>query len=353
MKISFQKKDKDPTVVQGMKVNYAPAKRAAAQWRWYIVLLCVSSPLIYFLIKLLLAWWIVSAQGFVSLARIDVNSNASGVIEKLHVQTGQQVTAGQTLAQLYNADLESQIALNKAEYAALQSKTGMAGDDAHLRLVRQRVRLADENLATSKAFLQDVGFLLSQGAATVADLNLARERNNRAQMEYDQARYEMDRLRAPGLLPAVDADAGTARMRIQAQLKALNDEQNRLAQKAPISGRVLDVFVVEGAFVSPGTPMLLLGAADKPYVVAYLPTQYARYGRKGQRANVRLADGTRLPAVVRQDATLTKRLPADLSSPIGSRDIMLLVELDLIAPLPEIQWVDGLPVSVRFAFRFF
>jgi hypothetical protein len=32
---------------------------------------------------------------------------------------------------------------------------------------------------------------------------------------------------------------------------------------------------------------------------------------------------------------------------------MLLVELDLVAPLPEIQWVDGLPVSVRFAFRLF
>ncbi len=353
MKIDFQKKDRDPTVVQGMKVAYAPAKRVAAQWRWYIVLLCVSSPLIYFLIKLLLAWWIVSAQGFISLARIDVNSNANGVIEKLQVHTGQQVTAGQTLAQLYNAELESQMALRKAEYTALQTGTGAAADDPQLRLARQRVRLAEENLTIGKAFFKDVGFLQGQGAATVADLNLARERYNRAQVEYDQARYELDRLRAPGSRPAADTDNGAALLRIQAQIKALDGEQSRLAQTAPISGRVLDVFVVEGAFVSPGTPLLLLGAADKPYVVAYLPTQYARYGRKGQRATVRLADGTRLPGVVRQDATLTKRLPADLSSPIGSRDIMLLVELDLIAPLPEIQWVDGLPVSVRFAFRLF
>ena len=104
---------------------------------------------------------------------------------------------------------------------------------------------------------------------------------------------------------------------------------------------------------SSGTPIQLLGSTDQPHVVAYLPTQHARYARKGQRATVRLADGTTLPAIVRQDATLTKRLPADLSSPIGSRDIMLLVHLDLGAPLPAIQWVDGLPVSVRFALRLF
>jgi multidrug efflux pump subunit AcrA (membrane-fusion protein) len=352
MKISFQKQDKDPTVVHGMKVAYAPAKRAAAQWRWYVVLLCVSSPLIYFLIKLLLAWLIVSAQGFVSLVRIDVNSNASGIVERLHVRTGQQVTAGQTLAQLRNADLEAQMALRRAEYTALHP-AGEAADTPQLRLARQRARLAGENLTTSRAFLKDVGFLRNQGAATVADLNLARERCNRAQMEYDQAHYELERLQAPGRPGATDADTGAARMRLQAQMTALTDEQNRLTQTAPMAGRVLDLFVVEGAFISPGTPMLLLGSADKPHIVAYLPTQHARYARQGRQATVRLADGTTLAAVVSQDAILTKRLPADLSSPIGSRDIMLLVELDLAAPLPAIQWVDGLPVSVRFAFRWF
>jgi multidrug resistance efflux pump len=307
MKISFQKQDRDPTVVQGMKVAYAPAKRAAAQWRWYVVLICVSSPLIYFLIKLLLAWLIVSAPGFVSLARIDVNSNASGIIETLHARTGQQVTAGQPLAQLRNADLSTQMALRKAEYNALQSAGGSA-DAPHLRLARQRERLAGENLATSEAFLKDVVFLRNQGAATLADLNLARERYNRARMEYDQARFELDRLQASGRPATADADAGAALLRVQAQITALADEAHRLTQTAPMAGRVLDLFVVEGAFVSPGTPLLLLGSTDKPYVVAYLPTEHARYARKGQRATVRLADGKRLPAVVRQDATLTKRL---------------------------------------------
>jgi len=52
MKISFQKKDKDPAMVQGLRVPYAPARRKAAQWRWYVILLIVSSPLLFFLFKM-------------------------------------------------------------------------------------------------------------------------------------------------------------------------------------------------------------------------------------------------------------------------------------------------------------
>jgi multidrug resistance efflux pump len=351
MKISFQKPEKDPTVVHGMKVAYAPAKRVASRWRWYIVLLCVSSPLIYFLIKLLLAWFIVSAPGFISLERVDVNSNASGIIERLQVRTGQQVAAGQPLVQLRNSDLETQMALRQAEYKALRSEHIQGTSAPQLRLLRQKILLAGENLETGRKFLKDVVFLRNQGAATVADLDLARERYNRARMEYDQARFELDRLQAAPAPAQVSSSGDEARARLEAQIAALGKEQRRLTQTAPITGRVLDVFAAEGAFVAPGAPILLLGSTDKPHIVAYLPTQYARYARQGQRATVRLSDGTTLPAVVLQNATLAKRLPADLSSPVGSRDIMLLVHLDLVAPLPEIQWVDGLPVSVRFAFR--
>jgi multidrug resistance efflux pump len=353
MKVSFQKPDKDPTVVHGLKVAYAPAKRAAAQWRWYIILLCVSSPLIYFLVKLLLAWFIVGAPGFVSLARIDVNSGAAGIVTQLQVQTGQMVTAGQPLLQLYSADLATQMTLRQAEYQALRPDTPLPDTNPQARLLRQRLRLAEESLGAGKAFLENVTFLRGQGAATVADQNLARERYNRVQMEYDQARFEWERLGAQPGRPAASAETATALKRAEAQIAALEAEQRRLTQTAPQSGRVLDVFAVEGAILSPGAPILLLGIADKPSVVAYLDTHHARYARKGQRATVRLADGTTLPAVVRADATLTKRLPADLSSAIGTRDIMLLVHLDLEAPLPEIQWVDGLPVNVRFAFRLF
>jgi len=91
-----------------------------------------------------------------------------------------------------------------------------------------------------------------------------------------------------------------------------------------------------------------LNYVDKPSVIAYLSPKYGKYARKGQKAVVKLPNGETLQAKVNTDSNLTKRLPADLSSPIGSRDLMLLVSLELESPLPDFQWVDGLPVSVRF-----
>jgi len=155
-------------------------------------------------------------------------------------------------------------------------------------------------------------------------------------------------------VPLANKEATTqAAARIDAQIASLKQAGERLAQRTPNSGRVLDIMATEGSALAPGAPILLLGHTEKPYVVAYLNPKYARYARQGQTAQVGLPDGSSLPAEVRTDAALTKRLPADLSSPVGSRDIMLLVMLELKAPLPDIQWVDGLPVSVRFDFKFF
>lgn len=352
MKFSFQKKDIDPAVVQGIRVPYAPARRKAAQWRWYLILLIVSSPLLFFLFKMAKSFVIVDAAGFVSLERVAVNSSSTGIVETLLVKTGQDVSQGALVARLFDPHLESRKTLLQSELEGLVQVSSPTGT-ARRRMLRRRLELASRILESQNQYLSKVAFLVDQGAATVAELNLARERSNRAQMDYDQAWYENQRFKEgrsaspPG---NEGAEVEAARRRIKAEIKALGREQALLEQLAPFNGRVLDVFAAQGQSLSPGTPILLLGRSDRPSIVAYLAPKYARYAQNGRTATVTLPDGQKLMAKVRENANLTKRLPADLSSPIGSRDLMLLVNLELTTPLPDIQWVDGLPVSVRFHF---
>ena len=353
MKVSFQKKDKDPTVVQGMRIPYAPARRKAAQWRWYLILLIVSSPLLFFLFKMVKSFVVVDASGFVSLERVTVNSNSTGILETLFVETGQDVSRGKVVAHLYDPHLDGQKILLESELEVI-GQTPSTNGKARLQLIRRRLRLTKEILTTQNQYLHNVQFLIEQGAATAAELNLARERRNQAQMDYDQAWFEHQKLQEDRSRPTpgtVDAEAESGRLQIIAKIKALEREQALLDQVAPYTGRVLEVFAVQGQTLSPGAPMLLLGRSDKPSVVAYLAPKYVKYAQIGRYATVTLPGGRKLRARVRENANLTKRLPADLSSPIGSRDLMLLVNLDLLTPLPEIQWVDGLPVSVRFHYR--
>ena len=352
MKVSFLRKEKDPTVVHGMKVPYAPAKRHAAKLRWYIILLLVSSPLIYFLIKLGLAWVIVAAPGYITMDQVEINSKADGVVDHVYVQVGQDIAAGETVVRLFNPHLASQMMLRRAELSALAPEESTAGS-AHVDLLKRRVSLAKENVSVANAYLNNVDFLFGQGAATVAELNLARERRNRTQIEYDEALFDYRRLSDGSGQTAANGDRSreVARKRIEAQIESLERDQGRLVQTTPFAGRVLDILAREGESLSNGVPILLLGRAETPYVEAYLEPKYADYARKGAEAVVKFSDGTRLQAVVREDAGLARRLPSDLTSPIGSRDMMLMVRLDLIEPLPDIQWIHGLPVSVRFRFR--
>jgi multidrug resistance efflux pump len=352
MKVSFHKQERDPAVVQGLQVPYAPARRRAAQWRWYLILLIVSSPLLFFLFKMVKSFVIVDGQGFISLERVAVNSTSDGIVQTILVKTGQDVSRGEVLARLYDPHLANQKALLESELEALGHHPAPSAA-AREQLVRRRLGLTRAILNTRSDNLRNVQALVEQGAATVAELRLAGERRNQAQMDYDQALFESQKLKEDQRRPDLGLDNpgdGSGRLQIQAKLKALAQEQGLLVQVAPYNGRILDVFAIQGQALSPGAPILLLGRSDKPSVVAYLAPRYVKYAQIGRQATVTLADGQKLQARVRENANLTKRLPADLSSPIGSRDLMLLVNLELLAPLPDAQWVDGLPVSVRFQY---
>ncbi|NNL75586.1 MAG: hypothetical protein HKO68_04530 [Desulfobacterales bacterium] len=354
MKVSFQKKEKGADTIRGMKVSYGPAKRKAATWRWYLILLCVSSPLLYFLFKLILFQIIVTAQGVVSLEKVAINSTSTGIIQKLYAEVGQELKSGSTIALLYNGDLESRKILLESELEALYHPE-ISYNKSQEIFLRKRIQTTNEILNYEKQFFDNVVFLFNQGAATVAELDLAKERKTRAQLDFDHARFELDkhledRYKRP-IIPQGEAEK--QRRVIRAKIKALDQQRSRLTQSLPYKGRILDLYANEGESVSTGSSILLLGRSDKPSVMAYLSPKHAKYARKGHKAVAKLPNGYTLEASVSEDAKLTKRLPADLSSPIGSRDLMLLVKLEFLSELPKLQWVDGMPVSVRFSNRFF
>ena len=63
-------------------------------------------------------------------------------------------------------------------------------------------------------------------------------------------------------------------------------------------------------------------------------------------------DGLRLPGVVIRAPEVTRRLPAAVSSPLGSRENRLLVPIQLLPGHGPEELVEGFPVTVRFPFRF-
>jgi len=351
MKVRFQSaKAKDPARDKGVEVPYAPGKRKVPQWRWYLILVIVSSPLIYFLSRVILTLTIVSASGVLTLEKVPMNSGTSGYVARINVDIGDEVEKGDVLLELGNPELDEKEYIIKSELSFMKAGNSPLGNKI-IELLNKKVALANKEVSYQKNKVKNVRFLYKQNAATIAELNLAEAGLRGAEMALNEAQGaltgEIERRKAA---PGTPTELALRRKLLLAELKVIKDQRARLYQKADYEGRILDVLVAKGENIGTGTALLLLGRIDKPAVIAYLDPKYAKYALSGRTATIKLPGGESVKAMVREDANLSKRLPASLSSPITSRDLMILVKLDIIDSMTAEKSIDGMPVTMRFDF---
>jgi multidrug resistance efflux pump len=353
MKIRFQSaKSSTPDRERGIQVPYAPAKRALARWRWYLIVLLVSLPLVYLLAQLATSVLFVSAAGLIRLERVPINAKIAGTVERIEVRTSSRVAPGQLLAVLHNAELAQREGLVEAELNARRAAVEM-DFTAGLAELQANVRLARKVVDHQAGHLKNVRLLFDQGAATVAELNLAHAQMHQAEIGLNQAHAALAAQQAgPLRLQAPDRENETRIAMLQAEREAIGTQKARLTSKSPVEGVVLEVFAQPGQSVGQGEPLLMLGNQALVFVAAYLEPRHIRYARAGQTATVRLEDGSRLAAVVREKPEFTARVPAAITPALGGREYMLLLTLDLAEPLPAAHRVDTLPVRVSFPFNF-
>ncbi|PIE59190.1 MAG: hypothetical protein CSA32_05275 [Desulfobulbus propionicus] len=362
MKIQFKTPyQREPERIGGIRIPYAKDRRIVARWRWYLIVLIVSSPLLYLLVTALLSYVIVTAPGYLSLGKIPVNSNSKGIVSKILIPVGAEVADGEPLVQLEDPILQERALILEATVNSLQKETaGSVGpwsfpqSDDGLKYLEEQYQLARKIAAYQEKYLNDVRFLKKQGAATIAELRQAESARHSAFLA--KSRAERDYLNSRKLQTTTSTEGAERTtsnrhhrlQQLQAEQNAVKNQIARLNQRAPHAGRILEIVAAEGQSVSPGTLLMVLGRTEKPSVLCYLAPKYAQYAKKGRRAQITFPDGSSEKVVVQQDATLVKRLPADLATPIGTRDLLLQVPLRFTEPIPAENRVDGLPVTVRF-----
>jgi multidrug resistance efflux pump len=351
MKITFRPaKSIAPDRERGIRVPYAPARRRMARWRWILVLVLVSAPLLFILGQLAASLVFVNAPGLVVLQRVPVNAALPGAVATLPVAAGAKIDPGQVVAVLRSADLEQRALVLRAE-ADARREPASPGGVALLREFQSGVRLAAEVADYQAGHLKDVRFLFDQGAATLAELQLAQAQVHQAEMALAQARAALVVRQADASrVEAGDRENRTRLQLIQAELDAVGAQQVRLTHRCPVPALVLEVLAQPGQAVGQGDPLLVLGNLEALSISAYLDAKHIRYARAGQPATVHLANGRRLPAVVREKPELATRIPDAVTPALSGREYTLLLTLDLLEPLPPDERVDHLPVTVHFPF---
>lgn len=334
MKVRFSStKETRPTIDEGLKVLYAPARRQAFKWRWYLILLLVATPFIFFAFKVAYNILIVEVPAQVLFPLSEVRASDAGQVVSVRVKEGQTVSPGQLLVEIDNREWRLRLQQLR-ELAALHSDRSIARGETVAEVLDIQLTRAEERLAL-------VSRLVKQGAATQGELMAAASARDRVLLE--RLMYEQQETR-------MVAQADTAREVSQYDVERqwLESRLEELNLKATAEGVVTEILVFDGENVGPGTPVLRLRSADQAQIYAYIDLDQARHAEAGQKLCLRLPDGEIIRATISRPPQSAESVPTDIRAAFSAQRRDLLVTLTPEEPLPARWLIQNLPLQARF-----
>lgn len=332
MKVRFNNsKEIEPANDGGLKVMYAPGKRAAYRLRWYLILLIVSSPLLWLAFRLVSAVAIIEAPALLYRPLSEVRAMESGVVGRLHVQQGEQVAPGDLLVSLENPALAAQQILLE------DGTNGVPAQLAGSAFERQRQAL-QLLVDSARARVKDIAHLVAAGAATRGELQQAQDLlNDRlATLAGFERGMELGR------------EEALAMQRNRGELRILAKRLELLQVKAAVAGTVSEIMVHEGESAGPGTLLLALHTEQQWQLQVYLDPRQRNLARTGQPLKLRLPDGSWFDALVASEPQLVSRLPQSMRRELGSGELGLVVMVEPLTPIPAHWLLENLQLTARF-----
>ncbi len=196
-------------------------------------------------------------------------AETSGVVKKVVVERGQQVTAGQTLITLDSTAAQSAVAAAvaaeqqaQAESAAL-AKGGKASAVADLN---NSITSAQSVIRIAQRDYESMQRLGAQQAATKLQVQSAKD-------ELEKAKLHLASLEDQKKTLVTSSDRSVAEAKLQDATAALSLARHRLALSsvlAPIGGTLYQFDLKMGAYLQPGEQVALVGNLDRVKVTVYV-----------------------------------------------------------------------------------
>lgn len=292
---------------------------------------------------------LVAAPGIVEpkSEAVRVSAQVGGKLERVLVDEGDTVTAGQVIAELMHDDYEARVASAEADVAAREADARRIENGARVEERREAqadVRQADADLAHAQADHARATELFGEKVISRAEMDTAEQRFRVASARLDSLRQRH------ALIEASAREEDRARARADVRLaRAKLDEARALLEKtivrSPIDGIVLRRHARAGESVSTQFDSPIVTVADRSSVRVRMDvdeTDVARI-RVGQ------------PAYVTADAFGTRRFPGTVlrvGQLLGKKNVRTdepteRVDQKVLETLIELEDGKDLPIGLR------
>lgn len=336
MKISFSaNKKNDGTIENNVKLPYGASKRAFPQIRWMLIIILVTSPFIVFLGKIALDWVFVTSPGSIWMEKKTINAIEAGTVEKVFYRRGDTAGPDAVLFQVKRRIPENRL----EQLAILEAERDAANLGVERRDASNEIRLASQSIAYYEQMRNNTKWLMNQGAATRAEMDVAENRLWEAKASLAGLTNE-----APTVNSARIAQ-------VDQSIKSLKKMSEEFFDvKLGHGGKVSSLAVSEGQSFSAGEPLAVLINTDQVYIITYIDPNNFKKINIGTVATVKiLGTGRKIKAVVERPPVTADNVPNGISEkiyPITMRGVQLF--LKVIDPLQEEETIDGLPVVVEW-----
>jgi HlyD family secretion protein len=218
---------------------------------------------------------LIELQGTVEVREVDVSPLVAGRVTSMHVDEGQAVTMGDTVAILtaptLGADLDAARARVMGAEATLRDLEA-GSRPQEVAAAEAAVRAAEVEAAQSERDRRRAAALLEGGAIAPREHDLAVAAADAAAARLAAAREQAALLRA-GTRPARIAAARSELAAARAALAGREASTAEYVLTAPVSGVVMSRVADPGDLLATGTPVAILGVLSDPWVRIYVPAR--------------------------------------------------------------------------------
>lgn len=196
---------------------------------------------------------IASGNGRLEATEVDITTKLPGRLAEIHVEEGDDVTAGQVLARMDVRELEAELRQAQAQVTQVQTQRTAAA--AVIAQRRSEVALADKNLARSRELYENRNIPIEQLQRSETALQVAQA------------------ARAASVAELAHAEAA-----IEAAIARVESVRTRIddsALKAPLGGRVLYRLAEPGEVLPAGGKVVTVLDLTDASMTVFLPTLQA------------------------------------------------------------------------------
>lgn len=337
--------------------------------RWYFIFSALVTAAVFFLAGCHLREnreqaQPLTANGTIEATEINVTAEVGGTLQKLNVNEGDQVKAGQLIGQLDTGSYRLQADQAQSSVAASQASLGeveagarnqeIAAARQEVESLAAQVASARDQLAQLEANLKRAQALFQEGAIPEQALQEQQTAYNKALHQVDgteaqqaaaQARLEL--LQAGSRPQTLDRlSAGVRHSEVNLKLARLNLDKTRLV--APAGGTVITRNFEKGELIRPGSKVVTLLDESNLWLNVYVPENELGKVKVGQEVQIRVdayPDKT-FPGRVEYISPQAEFTPRNVQTKQDRVNLVFRVKVRVASGQDQLK--PGLPADVTF-----